>query len=99
LTDSKDGAQYDTLGYIKNYLGVNANIVCRLVASKVVRTKTHAAAYPKYCVDDIRTYIEEQGHGTTPRKPPGTPRFSRSATPAIPIEPATAARKATAPTK
>lgn len=93
LIASDDGAQYETLSYIKNSLGVNANIVCRLVACKVVRVKAHVASYPKYCVDDIRAYLEEQGRGRTPARPPGTPRFAKPAKAAIPIEPTAASPK------
>jgi hypothetical protein len=89
MTATQDGAQYESLGWIKANMNLNANVVCRLVACKAIRVKAHPASYPKYCVDDIRAYLEEQGRGTTPRK--SSPKA------AIPIEPSN--RKAAASTK
>ncbi len=59
--------EYRTAGWIRFNLGVHAPVLLRLVAGGIVRAQTAEMMYPRYNINDVKTWISE-GQGNDKRK-------------------------------
>jgi hypothetical protein len=90
-TDATEVVTFKSQGWVAASLGVNAETLCRLVASQRVRVHVSVGVYPTYCVEDVIAYMNENGIAPKPQNPHGKPWLDTLRSHAVPTGPATAA--------